>query len=187
MRPGVEVDRRGAATWGLFGALFILLIGSSLHFVFEWTDRFLPVAPFAPVNESVWEHLKMAFWPALIWTLIERAPLRGRVNNLMLATSAGILLMPVVIAAFFYTYTAILGYHLLALDAASFVLAIVLGQYVSYRLFTGDERSPAAGRLFVLLVIVAALMFVTFTFAPPHVGLFMDGPSGQFGIPDHHP
>jgi len=182
MRPGVEVDRRGAATWELSGALFILLVGSILHFVFEWTGEFLPVAPFAPVNESVWEHLKMAFWPALVWALIERAPLRGRVNNFLLAKSAGILLMPPVIAAFFYTYTAILGHHLLALDATSFVLAILAGQYVSFRLLTGDERNPVEARLFMILIIVAGLMFVTFTFVPPHVGLFMDGPSGQFGI-----
>lgn len=182
MRPGVELDRRKTAAWELVGVLFILVVGSSFHFVFQWTGESLLVAPFVPVNESVWEHLKMAFWPALLWAFLERAPLRGRVNNFMLAKSAGILLMPLVITAFFYTYTAILGHHLLALDAASFVLAILLGQYISYRVLTGDEREPVAGRLFMILVIVAALMFVTFTIVPPHVGLFMDGPSGQFGI-----
>ena len=182
MRPRVEVDRKGAAAWELSGGLLILIVGSTLHFVFEWTGEFLPVAPFAPVNESVWEHLKMAFWPALVWGIVEMSPLRGRVNNFMLAKSVGILLMPLGIAAFFYTYTAILGHHLLALDAGSFVFAILLGQFVSYRLFTSDERGPTVGRLVSILVIVVAIMFVVFTFAPPHIGLFMDGPSGRFGI-----
>ena len=182
MRPGVDLDKRGAATWELFGGLFILVFGSSLHFVFEWTGEFLPIAPFVPVNEAVWEHLKMAFWPALIWALIERGPLRGRVNNFMLAKSVGILLMPLTIASVFYSYTAILGHHLLALDAGSFVVAVILGQYVSYMLLTGDERSAATNRVMPSLVVLVAVLFIVFTFAPPHVGLFMDGPSGGYGI-----
>jgi hypothetical protein len=182
MRPGVEIDRRGTAAWELVGVLFILVVGSSFHFVFEWTGESLLVAPFVPVNESVWEHLKMAFWPTLLWAFVERAPLRGRVNNFMLAKSVGILLMPFVIAAIFYAYTAVLGHHLLALDAGSFVAAILLGQFVSYRLLTGDQRSPVDNRVIPLFVILTAVAFVVFTFIPPHIGLFMDGPSGQFGI-----
>ena len=62
MRPGVDLDKRGTSVWEVSGVLFILAIGSALHFVFEWTGEFTLVAPFVPVNESVWEHLKMAFW-----------------------------------------------------------------------------------------------------------------------------
>jgi len=176
------MDKRSAAIWELSGALFVLVIGSAMHFAFEWSGEFVPLAPFVPVNESVWEHLKMAFWPALLWATIERSPLRGRVNSFLLAKSAGILLMPVTIAAVFYAYTAILGHHLLALDVGSFVVAVLLGQYVSYRLLTGDERSAMANRVVPSLVILVAVMFVVFTFAPPHVGLFRDGLSGGYGI-----
>jgi hypothetical protein len=42
-----------------------------LHFAFGWSGRWLPLALVAPVNESVWEHLKMAYWPLCELTLVE--------------------------------------------------------------------------------------------------------------------
>jgi len=183
MRPGVDVDRRGAARWEALGALFILGVGGALHFAFDWADGFRLIAPFAPVNESVWEHLKMAFWPAVVWTLLERRPLHGRANNFPLARTAGILVMTFSIAILYYAYTAILGYGTLAIDATLFFICVLGGQFVSYRLLTGDERSPSHNRFAPAFVVAVAVLFTVFTFVPPHIILFMDGPTGTYGIP----
>lgn len=182
MRPGVDVDRRAAAAWEITGFFFIILVGGLLHFVFAWSGNSPVVAPFAAVNESVWEHLKLAFWPALVWTLLELSPLRTRVNNFWLARSMGTFLMPVLIVALFYFYTFLLGHHVLFLDMAIFVIAVAAGQMVSYRLLTGDERSPLANALAPILLVAMAVLFCVFTFWPPEVGLFRDGPSGMYGI-----
>ena len=64
MRPGVDIDKPGAVRWEIAGALTVLGVASALHFAFEWSNNFRLLAPFVPVNESIWEHLKMAFWPA---------------------------------------------------------------------------------------------------------------------------
>lgn len=182
MRPGVDVDTRAAAAWEIAGILFILGIGSLLHFVFEWSGGSPFVAPFAAVNESVWEHLKLAFWPAAAWMLLERGPLKTRVNNFRLAKSLGVALMPLLIVALYYFYVFLLGEHVFFLDIAIFVVAVLAGQYLSYRLMTGDERSPTANLIAPALLIALAVLFVVFTFAPPYVGLFRDGPTGTYGI-----
>ena len=140
------------------------------------------VAPFAAVNESVWEHLKLAFWPALVWAYIERRPLLGRVNNFLLAKGLSITLMPLLIIVFFYGYTSVLGDNLLVLDMSTFVAAVILCQWLSYHLLTSGERSPAANLSAAMLVVAFAILFVIFTFVAPHVGLFRDGPSGMYGI-----
>lgn len=184
MRPGADIDRRGAARWEIAGALFVIIIGGALHFVFEWSGGLRLIAPFVPVNESIWEHLKMAFWPALLWMLLEQGPLRGRVNNFPLAKTAGILVMTFSIALLYYAYTAVLGHHLLALDGAVFAISVAAGHYLSYRMMTGDERSPYANRVTPILLIIVAVLFVVFTFMPPHVAPFMDGPTGAYGIPE---
>jgi hypothetical protein len=183
MRPGIEVDRRAAASWEIAGAVFILAAGSALHFAYEWSGGFPLVALFAAVNESVWEHLKLAFWPAVLWAAVERNPLRGRVNNFPLAKGLSIMLMPLAIVALFYGYTTLLGHHVLVLDIATFVVAVILGQWLSCRLLTGDERSPAANRLAPVPVVVFAILLVVFTFLTPNVELFRDGLSGTYGIP----
>ena len=39
--------------------------GSALHFLYDWLPSPL-TALFSPINESVWEHLKLLFWPMLL-------------------------------------------------------------------------------------------------------------------------
>jgi len=43
--------------WELAGIVFIVVLGMVLHFAFEWSGRWTPIAPIAVVNESVWERL----------------------------------------------------------------------------------------------------------------------------------
>ena len=63
---------RSILRWEITGAIFIIVIGLALHFVFSWTGGWRPVAVVAAVNESIWEHLKLAFWPGLLWALLPR-------------------------------------------------------------------------------------------------------------------
>ena len=66
----VKARTRDIIRWELIGAVFIVLAGSALHFVFAWTGGWRPVALVAAVNESIWEHLKLAFWPGFFWALL---------------------------------------------------------------------------------------------------------------------
>jgi len=182
MRQGISVDSRAAAAWEILGIFVILGLGSLLHFLYAWSGNSPLVAPFAAVNESVWEHLKLVFWPALLWTLIEVGPLNTRVNNFWLAKALGAALMPLVIVSLFYFYMFLLGVNVFFLNIAIFVIAVLFGQYVSYRLLTGDERSPVASMLAPVIFVVLALLFIVFTFYPPSVGLFLDPVTQTYGI-----
>ena len=64
-------------SWEIAGSVIISLSGSLLHFAFDVLGTWPPVALFAAVNESVWEHLKLAFWPSLTYALIEWRVFRG--------------------------------------------------------------------------------------------------------------
>jgi hypothetical protein len=183
MRPGADIDRRGALRWEIAGFFFIVGLGTALHFVFDWSRGFLLLAPFAAVNESIWEHLKLAFWPALVWALCENGPLHGRISNFRLAKTAGIALMPLAITALFYAYSTVLGRNVFALAIATFVIAVAAGQYVSCRIMTADEMNPYLNRIAPGLIILLAVLFIVFTFLPPEVGLFRDSATGAFGIP----
>jgi len=87
------------------GTLFIVFLGTALHFTFDFSGRNPIVGSFSAVNESVWEHLKLPFWPALLWMLIEIYPLRKTVSNFFTAKAIGIKVMIVIIPAVFYAYT----------------------------------------------------------------------------------
>jgi len=67
--------------WEIIGVFFIVGFGTTLHFWFEWTDYWRPIALIAAVNESTWEHFKMAYWPGLFFALIEYPFLKEETNN----------------------------------------------------------------------------------------------------------
>lgn len=173
---------RTVRIWEMSGIFAILLLGSALHFAFGLSGHWRPLALVAAVNESVWEHLKLAFWPGFAWAGLEWATIRRQMPNFWVAKAAGLLVMPLVIVGGFYTYTAILGDHSLAVDILLFLLAVVLGQLASSRLATVASQAPVltAAGVIVLLALVAA--FSLLSYFPPHMELWRDSASGGFGI-----
>jgi len=169
--------------WELIGIIFISCLGAMLHFVFEWSGEWAPVGVIAAINESVWEHFKIAFWPALIWAGIEYRPLRDTANNFTFAKTAGIYVMPLIIAGLFYAYTAVTGREILAVDVVIFVVAVALGQLVSYRIMISPRELPEwSGKLAVAGLISLAVLFIVFTFYTPHIPIFRAPGSGTYGI-----
>jgi len=168
--------------WELTGAVLISVAGSLLNFVFVFFNRWLPLALIAAVNESTWEHLKLAFWPALVYALIERSFFGRQLKNFWTAKAAGILAMPLVIVSVFYGYTALAGHNVLWADISVFVLAVFVGQMVSCRIMLCRPFRPGiqTAALIVLALMIAA--FSLLTFFPPHCPLFCDPRAGQYGI-----
>jgi len=173
---------RSVLRWELVGIAVISIAGSVLHFVFEWSGGLEPVGVFAAVNESVWEHFKIAFWPALLYAIFEYPFLRRATNNFMIAKAIGIYVMPIAIAVIFYSYTAIFGEEILIVDILIFIVAVALGQLASYRILTMRRLPRWTGRVGLAMVVLLAVAFGVFTFYPPHLPIFRDAVSGGYGI-----
>ena len=160
-------------TWEIGGFLFIGLIGAALHFTFEMSNfSSMEVAYFSAVNESTWEHLKMVFFPGLVFALIQYTYVRDEVNNYILAKVAGLVIMPLAIAVGWYIYAPILGRSYFPADLFLFYLAVFLGQWASYKVLTRAplDKKYTQYAIGVFLVLFAA--FSTFTFYPPNIFLF---------------
>lgn len=54
----------------IFSGIFVMILGTLLHFTFEWSGNSTFVASFSAVNESTWEHLKLLFFPMLLTTIL---------------------------------------------------------------------------------------------------------------------
>ncbi len=163
------------------GTLFIIFLGTALHFTFVFSGKNPIVGSFSAVNESVWEHLKLPFWPALLWMLVEIYPLRKAISNFLTAKAIGTIVMIVIIPAVFYAYTAFTE-EILAVDIATFMVAVVFGQVISYGLYRKGKQSKRTEIVAVVVIALIAIIFVAFTFYPPHLSIFRDSNTGQYGI-----
>jgi hypothetical protein len=176
--------------WEIGGFFFIGLIGAALHFTFELSNfSNMVVAFFSAVNESTWEHLKMVFWPGVVFSLIEYSYIRDQVNNFLVAKAVSLFVMPLVIAIGWYGYTPFTQRSVFKLDLVLFYLAVLIGQMISYKILTREPLSKRATRLSAAGLVVMLVAFSTFTFYPPEIFLFENFDlldTGQYGILDNY-
>jgi len=92
-----------------------------MHFAFGWLRDWTPLALVAAVNESIWEHLKLAFWPGVLWAWIMPLPPDSSRWEVLSAKGMILAITAILIVKIFTTYTAILGRNLLFLDIGTFV------------------------------------------------------------------
>lgn len=156
------------------GVVVITLLGSALHFAYAWSGQTGWVAIFAAINESVWEHLKLAFWPAVLWSLLGALAIRRDVRNFWVGRTVAVTLPPLLIAVGYYGYTALLGRHLLAADLALFALAIFAGQMSALAVYRMPDMGRGVARLALLVIALACLAFASLSFFPPDLALFDD-------------
>jgi hypothetical protein len=175
--------KRPILKWELIGIAVIFLLGSGLHFIFDLARGWPPVGIFAAVNESVFEHLKLTFWPTVLYAAVTFKLLKSSTNNFIIGMAAALYTMPLTIIVLFYGYTTLTGIENVLIDILIFFVAVACGQLASYGILKTKPLPVWLSRLSLFLIIALALIYIIFTFYPPHVPFFMDSPSGTYGIP----
>jgi len=179
------LQKRTILNYELFGMLFISLLGGLLHFTFEWSGYQPIVGAFSAVNESVWEHLKLGFWPALLYAIIEYRLVKKETNNFFLAKTVVPYAIIIIIPVIFYSYTSITGESIFLIDILSFIIAVIIGQFLSYRLLTHKQLPDKLEKAAILALLLLGVAFIVFTFYPPHLPIFQDPISSEYGIINH--
>ena len=163
------------------GFVFTAVLGTLLHFLFDWTGGSIIAALFSAVNESIWEHLKLLFYPMLLFSFLEYFSWGKKLESFwcvkLLGTLLGLVLIPVV----YYTYTGILGVSADWFNIAIFFLAAGVSYWVETKLFEKGSACRFGGGALLLLLLVAVI-FTVLTFLPPRIPLFRDPITGTYGF-----
>lgn len=160
----------------LLAFVLAVLAGAGLHFVYGLCPNGV-TALFSPVNESIWEHVKILFWPylaAAVWLTW------GRPTALRpwLLIGVGICLAMLGVGYFLHV---VLGWNSLAADLVLYGVLMALGFWLPTRM-----AGPFQGLRWRMPALLAALLvaaMVWFAFDPPQRALFTDfsQESGQQG------
>lgn len=167
----------------IFSAIFAIILGTILHFTFGWSNDNAFVGAVSAVNESTWEHLKLAFYPMLITTFIGYFYIGKNVPNLLCAKTIGIISAIVFITIIFYSYTGIIGTNYAIINIGIFFISIILGEYIAYKIMLsnfGCNKTISAISLIILLV-----CFIVFTYFSPKIALFKDPVTNNYGIAEN--
>src|SRR5690625_4235364 len=64
----MELEAIVSVSWWMIAPLFV--VGSILHFIYDWSGGQRWAAVLGAVNESYWEHIKIAIWPVLLLQVV---------------------------------------------------------------------------------------------------------------------
>lgn len=143
-------------------SIVMLVLGTSMHFAHHlpFFNHFLGYI--FPVNESVWEHMKMIFYPALLtalYLLITRKD-AGQISGPIAAGMAGLPFAQ----ALFYGYWIFTGHSLLWLDIVCYVIEIIFVMWLGKKL----NECGCVKKLWPLFAVLAVEMIIMLGYLTYH-------------------
>lgn len=164
----------------IISTIFILVLGTILHFTFDWSKDNTVVGTFCPVNESIWEHLKLLFFPTIVTIIVGYFYKGKKFENYLSAKTFGIIISMLFTIVTYYTYSGVIGKNIDVVNIIIFILAVIIGQYVSYQKM--NSKFYSNNLVAIIILVILYLYFLVFTFYPPQIALFKDPVTGTFGI-----
>lgn len=162
--------------------LFAIALGTLWHFIFDLTGKNSFVAYICPVNESIWEHLKLLFYPVLILSIVELILVKKK-GNFIISRTLGLLTGLISIVVLYFTYSGIIGKGYTFVDITIYVISIFITYGVSGMIKDSAlSHSTIASFLCVALIIGLVVLFSIFTYKPPHINLFRDKNTNSYSI-----
>lgn len=146
------------------------LAGTALHFGYDLCPSPL-VGLICPVSESVWEHLKLLYWPFLAAGFVLNRK-EDAAQAAWSGTLAGLLFMPAFLLGVYYTLESGFSFTAGWLNIALYVLSLFLGFFLSAKLSKTGALSWLCGVLVILTGLYGAAL-ILFTMAPPALPIFL--------------
>lgn len=168
----IFMNKKQIRNYQIFSAIFVIILGTMLHFTYKWSGENKLIGLFSAINESTWEHLKLVFFPMLISIIIGYFYIGKNTFNFVCSKTLGLILGMGFIVIFFYTYSGILGNNIAILDIISFLISVILGEFLAYMLMVNKIKCNK--KIAVIVLIIIAISFIIFTYYPPDLGIFRD-------------
>jgi len=149
-----------------------ICLGTGMHFVHHvpFFNHFLGYI--FPVNECVWEHMKMLFYPMLLTSIYmcvrERSvkPFGGMI-------AANLVCIPVQIALFF-VYFVFTGHAITIVDVIAYLVVMIFGYWLGPK-FASKEVVRRNWPAFVAVAVAMIVIIAVLTYHYPDIILFDPG------------
>lgn len=174
--------KRSIPRWQLAGFLFTAILGTFLHFLFDLTGQAAVAGLFSAVNESIWEHMKLLFYPMLLFALVEYAVWGKEDSRFWCAKLLGIATGLVLIPVLYYTYTGALGVSADWFNITIFFLTAGIVFWLETKYLQSNRTCRIGLGTAIAILCLTAAAFTMLTFIPPHIPLFRDPVTGTYGF-----
>lgn len=162
-----------------------ILLGVFLHFAYDLANGNALVGIFAPVNESVWEHLKLIFIPFTLFSIAFYFYTKQKFSNMLLTTLFGNVVGMFVVTTLYYLGTMIFGTDNMIYNIIIYILGVMASYYVLYlgiyhKEFLEETKDSTLVGACALTLLFA--IFILNTFSPIKFDMTRDPVTKTYGI-----
>ena len=166
------MNMKSLKSYMITGIIFVSVLGTLFHFVYEWSGNNFFIGLFTPVNESIWEHTKLLFFPMLIYSLYLQNKISDQYPCINSAMIKGALIGSALIIILFYTYSGIIGFNIAFADILIFFISVIVSFLIAYKktLACKEDKYSSVLDFFQIAMI---FLFIIFTIYSPDIPLFI--------------
>lgn len=160
----------------------IFLLSFLSHFIYTWIPNTLTSFLF-PVNESIWEHMKIIVTSYIIYGFVDYIILRK--NNLIHNNFLFQLICVPIMGIIIYLIIFLPIYNLIGesmiVSIGLLLFVYILMPILSYY-FLKEEDNKLLKYVSIPLIIVVYIIFIYFTYNPPRNYIFYDTNKNVYGL-----
>lgn len=153
------------------------------HFMYDWFPNFF-TAIFFPVNESIWEHMKIIFGVIVFGSLISLMLMnkfKVKYNNFYVEVISKAVLGVIFYLLIFIPLYKWLGENMI-ISISLMLITYIFVELVGYKILKLNEMNIKV--LPIILLVLCYILFTLFTYYPRHNFLFFDETRLLYGIPE---
>ena len=135
-----------------------------------------------PINESIFEHLKLTFTPLIFTYLIYYLFFRISIDKARFLTSLNlsIITSSITMLILYYIYKQITKEDLIYINITITIICIIIGQFIGLFSYKFNYSWKEEISIMVLLLITTIYLFLTLN--PPHLKFFLDETKNSYGL-----
>ena len=170
---------------GIIIEFFVIsIVGTLLHFTYDWSKHNKTVGLFSAVNESTWEHIKLALSAFFLCSAVDGF-FWAENPNYFVGKFFGLLALIIVMPLIFYGYTAFTKKSIVPVDITSFFVTVAAGQWMFYHVMNGAALPHWLRYLSLIGVFVIFGFYMVGTLYPVRTFLTKDPITKRFGLRAH--
>ncbi len=166
----------------IISVIFIFLIGFIIHNLYEWCPNIVTLI-LSPVNESVFEHMKMIYTSYIIWIIVKYFILKKyniKENNFLLKELLTFLFNIALFLTIYWPIYSKFGENMLV-TLIIYLISIIISQVLNY--FIEFKKDSNVLNIISLIVIFLIYAFTTYlTYNPPICKFFLDPTNNSYGL-----
>lgn len=164
----------------------IFLLCFLFHFLFDWLPNSI-TAIFFPVNESIWEHMKLIFSAVIFYGIIDYIILQKfkiKYNNFFTSLFVSALfIIPIYLIMFLPIYYKI-GQNMF-ITISIMLVAIIISQVINYKILKAKDLDKLNIISFIF-IIISYIIFAYLTYYPIKNELFFDIKEEKYGLNNYN-